>query len=75
MIGTTFSGRPSIFIIFAELSSLIKGQEGHVVEWQSGKGIHGQLVLNTPLVIQSSVASLFLIITGIPIHSDNFPGK
>jgi len=28
-----------------------------------------------PLVMQSSVASLFLIITDIPIHKDNFPGK
>jgi len=26
---------------------ITKGQEGHVVGWQAGKGIHGQLVLNT----------------------------
>jgi|SRR5882762_3406756 len=26
---------------------ITKGQEGHVVGWQAGRGIHGQLVLNT----------------------------
>jgi len=28
-----------------------------------------------PLVMHNSVALLFLIITGIPIHNDSFPGK
>jgi hypothetical protein len=27
-----------------------KGQEGHILEWQAGRWIHGQLVLNTLFV-------------------------
>jgi len=26
---------------------ITKGKEGHIVGWQAGRGIHGQLVLNT----------------------------
>ena len=26
---------------------ITKGQEGHVVRWQAGRGPHGQLVLDT----------------------------
>jgi hypothetical protein len=44
---------------------IMKGQEGHVVGWQAGRGIHGQLVLNT-LFIQLDKPVKGVKIDGLP---------
>src|SRR5882762_1270740 len=44
---------------------ITKGQEGHVVGWQAGRGIHGQLVLNT-LFIQLDKPAKSVKIDGLP---------
>jgi hypothetical protein len=44
---------------------ITKGQEGHVVGWQAGRGIHGQLVLNT-LFIQLDNPAKVVKIDGLP---------
>jgi hypothetical protein len=42
-----------------------KGQEGHVVGWQEGRGIHGQLVLDT-LFIKLDNPAKIIKIDGLP---------
>ena len=44
---------------------ITKGQEGHVVGWQAGRGIHGQLVLNT-LFIKLGKPAKMVKIDGLP---------
>jgi len=44
---------------------ITKGQEGHVVGWQAGRGIHGQLVLNT-LFIKLDKPAKMVKIDGLP---------
>src|SRR5882762_9733386 len=44
---------------------ITKGQEGHVVGWQAGKGIHGQLVLET-LFIKLDKPAKIVQIDGLP---------
>ena len=44
---------------------ITKGQEGHAVGWQTGKGIHGQLVLNT-LFIKLDNPAKIVKIDGLP---------
>jgi len=44
---------------------ITKGQEGHVLKWQTGKGIHGQLVLNT-LFIRLDKPAKTVKIDGLP---------
>jgi len=44
---------------------ITKGQEGHVVGWQAGKGIHGQLVLNT-LLSNWTILQKIIKIDGLP---------
>src|ERR1700736_3595455 len=45
--------------------SITKGQEGHVVGWQAGRGIHGQLVLET-LFIKLDKPAKLVKIDGLP---------
>src|ERR1700692_3500762 len=44
---------------------ITKGQEGHVVGWQAGRGIHGQLVLDT-LFIKLDKPAKIVKIDGLP---------
>ena len=44
---------------------ITKGQEGHVVIWLAGKGLHGQLVLNT-LFIKLDQSAKTINIDGLP---------
>jgi hypothetical protein len=44
---------------------ITKGQEGHILGWQAGRGIHGQLVLNT-LFIKLDKSPKTVKINGIP---------
>jgi len=44
---------------------IIKGQEGHSLGWQTGRGIHGQLVLNT-LFIKLDKPVKTVKINGLP---------
>jgi len=44
---------------------ITKGQEGHVVGWQAGRGIHGQHVLNT-LFIKLDKPAKVVKIDGLP---------
>ena len=44
---------------------ITKGQEGHVLGWQTGRGIHGQLVLNT-LFIKLDKPAKTVKIDGLP---------
>src|ERR1700727_577246 len=44
---------------------ITKGQEGHVVGWQAGRGIHGQRVLNT-LFIKLDKPAKIVKIDGLP---------
>src|SRR3984957_13444664 len=44
---------------------ITKGPEGHVVGWQAGRGIHGQLVLNT-LFIKLDKPAKLVKIDGLP---------
>ena len=75
VIGTTFSGRPSILTIFAGLSSLMKSVFNTRCPCIPLPACHPTTWPSCPLVMQSSVASLFLIITGIPIQRDSLLGK
>src|SRR5258705_1835709 len=43
---------------------ITKGQESHVVGWQAGKGIHGQLALNTLFIILQKIIK----IDGLPAN-------
>src|SRR6202020_1745350 len=75
VIGTTFSGSPPILTVFAGLSSLIKSVSKTCCPCMPLPACHPTTCPSCPLVMQSSVASLFLIITGIPIQRESFPGK
>ena len=44
---------------------ITKGQESHVVEWQAGKGTHGQCVLDT-LFIKLDKSAKLVNIDGLP---------
>jgi len=72
VIGTTFSGSPSIFTIFGGLSSLIKSVSKTSCPCMPLLACHPATWPFCPLVMQSSVASLFLIITGTPMQRESF---
>src|SRR6202044_2070659 len=44
---------------------ITKGQEGHVVGWQAGRGIHGQCLLNTCFIKLDKPANIIKI-DGLP---------
>jgi len=44
---------------------ITKGQEGHILGWQAGRGIHGQLILNT-LFIKLDKPAKTVKINGLP---------
>jgi hypothetical protein len=44
---------------------ITKGQEGHVVGWQAGRSIHGQLVLDTLFIKLDNLAKMIQI-DGLP---------
>ena len=75
VIGTTLSGSPSILTVFAGLSSLIKSMSKTCCPCVPLPACHHTTWPSCPLVIQSSVALLFLIITGIPIQGESLPRK
>ena len=73
-IGMTFTGRPSIFIDFGGSVSLTNSVSKISLPYGPGLNYQPTTVPSWLLVIQSSVAILCLIIIGIPMQSDNFPG-
>src|ERR1700683_906247 len=75
VIGTTFSGSPSILTFFAGLSSLMKRVSKTHCPCMPLPACHPTTWSSCPLVMQSSVALLFLIMTGIPIQRESFSRK
>src|SRR5436190_12022935 len=73
--GTTLFGRPGICTSCGGLSSFTKRVSSTCLP--CGPLLSCQPTTNPscPLVMQSSVASLFLIMTGIPRQRDSFPAK
>src|ERR1700731_944986 len=74
-IGTTFSGNPEMLTVKGGLSSLINRVSSTCLP--CGPTVDCQPATNPswPFVMQSSVASLFLSIIGMPMQRDNLPGK
>src|SRR6266487_1791563 len=73
--GTTLSGRPGICTSCGGLSNLTNKVSRTFLPCGPLLDCHPTTNPSCPLVMQSSVASLFLIITGMPRQSDNFPAK
>src|SRR5882762_4988777 len=72
-MGTTFTGRPSIFTVFG--GSFNFTNRVSRTSWPSGPFVVCQLttVPSAPLAIQHSVALLCFNITGRPTHNINLP--
>lgn len=72
--GTTFIGKPSSSIgvggLVSSTKSVSKTSFLSAVLCES----HACTIASCPFVIHISVAALLRIITGMPVHMDNFPG-
>jgi hypothetical protein len=75
VIGTTFSGSPSIFTVFAGWSSLIKIVSKIFFPCGHLPACHPTTCPSCSFVMHNFVALIFQIITGIPMQSEGFPGK
>ena len=74
VIGTTFSGRPFSWMGLGGQVSLTNKVSKVSRVLSMGLDFQPTTSASAPFVTQHSMASLFLIITGIPIHMDSLPG-
>ena len=73
-MGTTFSGSPSSLMGVGGQVSFTNNVSSAFLDSSIGLDVQPTTSASVPLVTQHSVASLYLIITGIPTQIDSLPG-